>query len=205
MFLLQVALDKMLVISVNRNWPIKTILMCVHASTPPVNKVWTCPWLVVKIKYKILSNISVFLFTWLAASVVRDATGNHTDFVTAGVPCTGPALAACELGYNFSSCAVEKCSFGLTNNNQVHSVSFSSPQRSRALHYFFLSLMLSSPHLWFRWWPWYLGMAPSSLLEHSQPPFHQPWPLLSVRPKSSRSVTHFLEIQCTEIQLDYCF
>nr|XP_046248623.1 solute carrier family 12 member 1 [Scatophagus argus] len=55
----------------------------------------------------------------VSASVVRDATGNITDLITPGVPCTGPAEAACELGYNFSSCAVEKCSFGLNNNNQV--------------------------------------------------------------------------------------
>lgn len=54
-----------------------------------------------------------------AACAVRDATGNLTDLITAGVPCTGPAVAACELGYNFSSCAVETCPFGLNNNNQV--------------------------------------------------------------------------------------
>ncbi|XP_070831927.1 solute carrier family 12 member 1 [Chaetodon trifascialis] len=55
----------------------------------------------------------------VSATVVRDATGNLTDLVTPGVPCTGPAEAACELGYNFSSCAVESCKFGLMNNNQV--------------------------------------------------------------------------------------
>ncbi|XP_068616528.1 solute carrier family 12 member 1 [Brachionichthys hirsutus] len=55
----------------------------------------------------------------VSATVVRDATGNLTDLVTPGVPCTGPAAAACELGYNFSSCAVEKCEFGLAINNQV--------------------------------------------------------------------------------------
>ncbi|XP_035508413.1 solute carrier family 12 member 1 isoform X2 [Morone saxatilis] len=55
----------------------------------------------------------------VSATVVRDATGNITDIISAGVECTGPAAAACELGYNFSSCAVEKCDFGLINNNQV--------------------------------------------------------------------------------------
>nr|AZT78967.1 sodium/hydrogen exchanger 2b [Lateolabrax maculatus] len=55
----------------------------------------------------------------VSATVLRDATGNITDLVTPGVPCTGSAVAACELGYNFSSCAIEKCNFGLINNNQV--------------------------------------------------------------------------------------
>ncbi|XP_070785986.1 solute carrier family 12 member 1 isoform X2 [Enoplosus armatus] len=55
----------------------------------------------------------------VSATVVRDATGNINDNITAGALCTGPAAAACELGYNFSSCAVEKCNFGLINNNQV--------------------------------------------------------------------------------------
>ncbi|XP_067352021.1 solute carrier family 12 member 1 isoform X2 [Channa argus] len=55
----------------------------------------------------------------VSATVVRDATGNITDLVTPGVPCNGSAIAACELGYNFSSCEVEKCNFGLMNNFQV--------------------------------------------------------------------------------------
>ncbi|XP_038557279.1 solute carrier family 12 member 1 [Micropterus salmoides] len=56
----------------------------------------------------------------VSATVVRDATGNTTDLISpAGAPCTGSAVAACELGYNFSSCAVETCKFGLINNNQV--------------------------------------------------------------------------------------
>ncbi|TKS69602.1 Solute carrier family 12 member 1 [Collichthys lucidus] len=59
----------------------------------------------------------------VSATVVRDATGNLTDLIIpgAGPPpnCTGPAIAACELGYDFSSCAVKKCDFGLLNNNQV--------------------------------------------------------------------------------------
>uniref|UniRef100_A0A7N6BRP4 Solute carrier family 12 member 1 n=1 Tax=Anabas testudineus TaxID=64144 RepID=A0A7N6BRP4_ANATE len=37
-----------------------------------------------------------------AATVVRDATGNTTDLITPGVPCNGSAIAACEIGYNFS-------------------------------------------------------------------------------------------------------
>lgn len=61
---------------------------------------------------------SAVVFT--AASVVRDATGNINDTIAIGsMVCEGPAKAACELGYNFSICAVEKCDFGLNNNNQV--------------------------------------------------------------------------------------
>uniref|UniRef100_A0A3Q3D2E7 Solute carrier family 12 member 1 n=1 Tax=Hippocampus comes TaxID=109280 RepID=A0A3Q3D2E7_HIPCM len=55
----------------------------------------------------------------VSASVVRDATGNTTDLITPGVSCGGSAVAACELGYNFSSCAVETCKFGAMNNFQV--------------------------------------------------------------------------------------
>ncbi|KAM8893684.1 solute carrier family 12 member 1 isoform 2-T2 [Spinachia spinachia] len=64
-------------------------------------------------------------FTYLAvglsvsATVVRNATGNISDIITAGMVCNGSSVAACELGYDFSSCAVEKCKFGLINNNQV--------------------------------------------------------------------------------------
>lgn len=62
-----------------------------------------------------------FLIPWSAASVVRDATGNASDLITPGVSCGGSAVAACELGYNFSSCAVETCKFGAMNNFQVKS------------------------------------------------------------------------------------
>ncbi|KAM3877435.1 LOW QUALITY PROTEIN: solute carrier family 12 member 1 [Diretmus argenteus] len=55
----------------------------------------------------------------VSATVVRDATGNVNDTVTMGAACEGSAVAACELGFNFSSCAVEDCKFGLLNNNQV--------------------------------------------------------------------------------------
>ncbi|XP_054626731.1 solute carrier family 12 member 1 isoform X1 [Dunckerocampus dactyliophorus] len=55
----------------------------------------------------------------VSASVVRDATGNLTDLITSEVPCVGSAVAACELGYNFSSCAEQTCSFGSMNNFQV--------------------------------------------------------------------------------------
>nr|BAH20440.1 NaKCl cotransporter NKCC2 [Takifugu obscurus] len=55
----------------------------------------------------------------VSACAVRDATGNLTDLIIPGVPCNGPAMAACELGYNFSSCATTKCDFGLNNNNQL--------------------------------------------------------------------------------------
>uniref|UniRef100_A0A3Q3XMF4 Uncharacterized protein n=1 Tax=Mola mola TaxID=94237 RepID=A0A3Q3XMF4_MOLML len=55
----------------------------------------------------------------VSACVVRDATGNINDTITTGLPCTGSAQAACELGYNFSSCATESCAFGSINNKQV--------------------------------------------------------------------------------------
>ncbi|KAM4744114.1 solute carrier family 12 member 1 [Anableps anableps] len=55
----------------------------------------------------------------VSGTVVRDATGNTTDIVTSGFPCNGSSVAACELGYNFSSCATEPCKFGLMNNFQV--------------------------------------------------------------------------------------
>ncbi|XP_078113066.1 solute carrier family 12 member 1 [Sander vitreus] len=55
----------------------------------------------------------------VSATVVREATGNITDIVTAGASCNGSAVAACELGWNFSSCTVKKCEFGSLNNNQV--------------------------------------------------------------------------------------
>ncbi|AWP01365.1 Na-K-Cl cotransporter [Scophthalmus maximus] len=55
----------------------------------------------------------------VSGTVVRDATGNITDLVMPGEACNGSAVAACELGFNFSSCAVETCSFGSMNNFQV--------------------------------------------------------------------------------------
>ncbi|XP_071384843.1 solute carrier family 12 member 1 [Centroberyx affinis] len=55
----------------------------------------------------------------VSASVVRDATGNINDTITMGPVCEGPAVAACNLGYNFSSCAVTDCKFGSMNNFQV--------------------------------------------------------------------------------------
>uniref|UniRef100_A0A665T1Y5 Solute carrier family 12 member 1 n=1 Tax=Echeneis naucrates TaxID=173247 RepID=A0A665T1Y5_ECHNA len=57
----------------------------------------------------------------VSATVLRDATGNLNDTVALGTLCDGSSAIACELGYNFSSCAVEKCNFGLMNNFQVHS------------------------------------------------------------------------------------
>ncbi|CAJ1049371.1 solute carrier family 12 member 1 [Xyrichtys novacula] len=55
----------------------------------------------------------------VSASVVRDATGNATDFInqTLNVQCNGSA--ACELGYDFSACQVVECKYGLMNNFQV--------------------------------------------------------------------------------------
>lgn len=57
----------------------------------------------------------------VSATVVRDATGDLLDNITAGsMDCAGSsAVAACELGYNFTSCAVESCKYGLMNNFQV--------------------------------------------------------------------------------------
>uniref|UniRef100_A0A665T1Z0 Solute carrier family 12 member 1 n=1 Tax=Echeneis naucrates TaxID=173247 RepID=A0A665T1Z0_ECHNA len=55
----------------------------------------------------------------VSATVLRDATGNLNDTVALGTLCDGSSAIACELGYNFSSCAVEKCNFGLMNNFQV--------------------------------------------------------------------------------------
>ncbi|XP_013881432.1 solute carrier family 12 member 1 [Austrofundulus limnaeus] len=55
----------------------------------------------------------------VAATTVRDATGNTTDLVTPGSPCNGSAVSACELGYNFTSCETGPCKFGLMNNFQV--------------------------------------------------------------------------------------
>lgn len=68
---------------------------------------------------KLLIKTFVLSFYWAAGTVVRDATGNTTDLVTPGVPCDGSAVVACELGYNFSSCAIEPCKFGSMNNFQV--------------------------------------------------------------------------------------
>ncbi|XP_047437168.1 solute carrier family 12 member 1 [Mugil cephalus] len=55
----------------------------------------------------------------VSATVVRDATGNITDLIAPGTICNGSAAVACELGYDFSSCAVDTCKFGLMNNFQV--------------------------------------------------------------------------------------
>ncbi|XP_039615427.1 solute carrier family 12 member 2 isoform X1 [Polypterus senegalus] len=53
--------------------------------------------------------------------VVRDATGNFNDTVSMGKfsNCTE---AACKLGYDFSSCKNNKCSYGLMNDFQVMSL-----------------------------------------------------------------------------------
>lgn len=67
-------------------------------------------------------NASVPLSNWSAATVVRDATGNITNAIVPGGFCNGSTAVACELGYDFSSCEVEKCKFGLMNNFQVRSL-----------------------------------------------------------------------------------
>uniref|UniRef100_A0A8C9T7U4 Solute carrier family 12 member 3 n=1 Tax=Scleropages formosus TaxID=113540 RepID=A0A8C9T7U4_SCLFO len=65
----------------------------------------------------IISIFHYLLFFFLASTVVRDATGNVNDTITYHVICNGSA--ACQLGYNFSSCATETCKYGLMNNFQV--------------------------------------------------------------------------------------
>ncbi|XP_061596072.1 solute carrier family 12 member 1 [Cololabis saira] len=56
----------------------------------------------------------------VSACVVRDATGNLTDLITSTTDCSGSsAAAACELGYDFSSCSTEECKYGAMNNFQV--------------------------------------------------------------------------------------
>uniref|UniRef100_A0A4W6CBW2 Solute carrier family 12 member 3 n=1 Tax=Lates calcarifer TaxID=8187 RepID=A0A4W6CBW2_LATCA len=55
----------------------------------------------------------------VSATVVRDATGNITNAIVPGGFCNGSTAVACELGYDFSSCEVEKCKFGLMNNFQA--------------------------------------------------------------------------------------
>ncbi|XP_055010456.1 solute carrier family 12 member 1 isoform X2 [Boleophthalmus pectinirostris] len=59
----------------------------------------------------------------VSATVVRDATGNLFDNITAGsMDCAGSsAVAACELGFNFTSCTdtTNTCKYGLMNNFQV--------------------------------------------------------------------------------------
>ncbi|XP_038660633.1 solute carrier family 12 member 2 isoform X2 [Scyliorhinus canicula] len=53
--------------------------------------------------------------------IVRDATGNLTDAIIPGT-LTNCTNAACKLGFNFSSCAANKCSYGLMNDFQVMSL-----------------------------------------------------------------------------------
>uniref|UniRef100_A0A8C7ZTB0 Solute carrier family 12 member 1 n=1 Tax=Oryzias sinensis TaxID=183150 RepID=A0A8C7ZTB0_9TELE len=55
----------------------------------------------------------------VAATVVRDATGNRNNSVPLGTVCNGSSAIACDFGYDFSSCEVESCKFGLMNNFQV--------------------------------------------------------------------------------------
>uniref|UniRef100_A0AAQ5ZHE6 Solute carrier family 12 member 1 n=1 Tax=Amphiprion ocellaris TaxID=80972 RepID=A0AAQ5ZHE6_AMPOC len=61
-----------------------------------------------------------YLAVALSATIVRDATGNITDAIlNPGKPCNGSTAAACELGFDFSSCETETCDFGLMNNFQM--------------------------------------------------------------------------------------
>ncbi|XP_048376463.1 solute carrier family 12 member 1 isoform X4 [Stegostoma tigrinum] len=56
----------------------------------------------------------------IGATVVRDATGSVNDTISALISCNGSA--ACTLGYDFSGCNTQMCSFGLMNNFQVMSM-----------------------------------------------------------------------------------
>uniref|UniRef100_A0A8C7IN34 Solute carrier family 12 member 1 n=1 Tax=Oncorhynchus kisutch TaxID=8019 RepID=A0A8C7IN34_ONCKI len=62
-----------------------------------------------------------YLGVALSATVVRDATGNINDTIATGMDmfCNGTNTAACEQGWNFSSCEVSSCKFGSMNNFQV--------------------------------------------------------------------------------------
>uniref|UniRef100_A0A8K9UZA0 Solute carrier family 12 member 1 n=1 Tax=Oncorhynchus mykiss TaxID=8022 RepID=A0A8K9UZA0_ONCMY len=62
-----------------------------------------------------------YLGVALSATVVRDATGNINDTIATGMDmfCNGSNTAACEQGWNFSSCDVSSCKFGSMNNFQV--------------------------------------------------------------------------------------
>uniref|UniRef100_A0A8C7INA8 Solute carrier family 12 member 3 n=1 Tax=Oncorhynchus kisutch TaxID=8019 RepID=A0A8C7INA8_ONCKI len=57
----------------------------------------------------------------VSATVVRDATGNINDTIATGMDmfCNGTNTAACEQGWNFSSCEVSSCKFGSMNNFQA--------------------------------------------------------------------------------------
>uniref|UniRef100_A0A8K9V6V4 Solute carrier family 12 member 3 n=1 Tax=Oncorhynchus mykiss TaxID=8022 RepID=A0A8K9V6V4_ONCMY len=57
----------------------------------------------------------------VSATVVRDATGNINDTIATGMDmfCNGSNTAACEQGWNFSSCDVSSCKFGSMNNFQA--------------------------------------------------------------------------------------
>ncbi|KAG7270042.1 hypothetical protein CRUP_036869 [Coryphaenoides rupestris] len=58
----------------------------------------------------------------VSASVVRDATGSISDLINTSLPeCGNSAVAACDLGFNFTSCFTgpEACEFGLMHNFQV--------------------------------------------------------------------------------------
>ncbi|KAJ7994813.1 hypothetical protein DPEC_G00253360 [Dallia pectoralis] len=57
----------------------------------------------------------------VSATVVRDATGNLNDTFAVGMDmlCNGTNAAACQNGWNFSSCDVNHCKFGAMNNFQV--------------------------------------------------------------------------------------
>uniref|UniRef100_A0A674AAA8 Solute carrier family 12 member 3 n=1 Tax=Salmo trutta TaxID=8032 RepID=A0A674AAA8_SALTR len=57
----------------------------------------------------------------VSATVVRDATGNINDTIATGMEmlCNGTNTAACEQGWNFSSCDVNSCKFGSMNNFQA--------------------------------------------------------------------------------------
>uniref|UniRef100_A0A670Z5R0 Solute carrier family 12 member 1 n=1 Tax=Pseudonaja textilis TaxID=8673 RepID=A0A670Z5R0_PSETE len=68
----------------------------------------------------ILITTIAYIGVAISACVVRDATGNVNDTVVSGMNCNGSS--ACALGYDFSSCKIQTCDYGLMNNFQVMSM-----------------------------------------------------------------------------------
>uniref|UniRef100_A0A8C6YKW7 Solute carrier family 12 member 3 n=1 Tax=Naja naja TaxID=35670 RepID=A0A8C6YKW7_NAJNA len=68
----------------------------------------------------ILITTVAYIGVAISACVVRDATGNVNDTVVSGMNCNGSS--ACALGYDFSSCKIQTCDYGLMNNFQVMSM-----------------------------------------------------------------------------------
>lgn len=90
-------------------------------------------------------NSITFSLNFSAATVVRDATGNRNDSVPLGTYCNGSSEIACNFGYDFSSCEVESCKFGLMNNFQVPGLSNASNSKKKSFYLCFKSPLLCTP------------------------------------------------------------